>query len=343
MEHIKRNKNYQVAVNIVTWNSEEYIEDLLISLEAQSFQDFYIIAIDNGSKDRTEEILKKYPRIIKIKNTSNFGFAKAHNKGIDMALKLFEGGQLDERYIFVVNPDIILEKNCLEKMLLSIYNNKNTAVLGAKLLRVYDEEIDNLSQKTYSEIIDSLGLEMLKSKKTIDISSGEEDNGEGGIQDVFGISGAFMCLRASPLLNIKHGKEYFDEDFFAYKEDVDLCWRFKNLGWDIKIDKSALAYHHRKIKGKAKINFWERHKNKQSQPSRIRYLSIRNHIWMICKNIQLNNFCVHLPFIFIEEAGKFIYTLFFDIKNIKAYFSAIKGISRMLKKRKFLKNTRNHC
>ncbi|MBU1179614.1 glycosyltransferase family 2 protein [Patescibacteria group bacterium] len=332
--------DYHACVNIVTWNGEEYIDDLLKSLEAQSFQGFQIIVIDNASSDKTLEILKKYPRIVILKNSSNQGFSRAHNKGIDLALKFWQGKSLDDRFIFVVNQDVVLKEDCLERMLKSIYIEKNTAVVGPKLLRIYEEEIDNLPHKSRSNTIDSLGIKISKSRKTTDKFSGQEEKPDLAKQEVFGVSGAFMCLRASALNSIKHDREYFDEDFFAYKEDVDLCWRLQNMGWKIMLAPEAVAYHYRKVRGDAKISLWKKFQNQKNKSCTIKFLSLRNHLWTILKNDFTANHLMHWPFIFFREFGKFGYNLFLDTKNVQAYFSAIAGIPKMLKKRAYLKNAK---
>ncbi|MFC1612501.1 glycosyltransferase family 2 protein [Patescibacteria group bacterium] len=333
-------RNYHATINIVTWNSEEYIEDLLKSLEAQNFLGFHVIVIDNGSTDKTLSIVQKFPRVTIIKNSSNLGFSRAHNKGIDMALKFWENKELSDRFIFITNPDIVFKDDCVKKLLSSFYNRKDVAVMGPKLLRLYEEEIDNLPYKSKSNIVDSYGLRMYRSRKTVDRFSGEEDKHIFKTEEVFGVSGALMCIRASALKDIKQAHEYFDEDFFAYKEDVDFCWRIRNMGWEIAIEPSAVAYHYRKVRGKEKMSLWQRHKNQKHQSKIIKFLSIRNNLWTIWKNDFLSNQLLHRPFIFFEEFGKFIYTLFLDTKNVRAYFSALFGLRKMLQKRKYLQNAK---
>lgn len=329
-----------VTINIVTWNSENYIADLLDSLARQTFKDFKIIIIDNGSRDKTLEIAGKYENITFIKNSSNLGFSRAHNKGVEMAMKFWAGKDLSDRFVIVCNPDIIFSDDCLEKLLLAICKNSTAGIAGPKLLRMEICETDNIAENKKSEVVDSLGLELKKTRKTIDRFSGMKDKNDTAINEVFGISGAFMCLRASALQDVKWEKEYFDEDFFAYKEDVDLSWRLKNLGWMAIVAPESVAYHHRRVKGDAAPSFWKRFKNKIYQSKKVKFLSTRNHLWAVIKNDFCANYLRDLPFIFFEEAGKFIYCLFFDFRNLAAYFSALRGLPKMLKKRSYLKNAK---
>ena len=185
-----------------------------------------------------------------------------------------------------------------------------------------------------------MGLEIYKSRKIVDSFSGQEENMNLAKQDVFGISGALMCIRASALDSIKYNKEYFDEDFFAYKEDADLCWRFKNMGWKIMLAPEAVAYHYRKVRGDIKISLWKKLKNQKYKSGTIKFLSARNHLWTIAKNDFSINYLLYSPIIFFREFSKFLYTLFLDTKNIQAYFSALAGLPKILRKRKYLKNAK---
>lgn len=330
-------KNFYVTVNIVTWNSEIYISKLLESLKNQTFRDFHIIIIDNGSKDRTLEIAQTYENVTLIRNNANLGFARAHNKGIEMALKFFEGRNLRNRFIFVCNPDIVWAEDCMERMLLHLYREGDIALAGPRLLRLLIEERDNLIDYKKTNIIDSMGLNIFKSRKVTDSFEGAVYAGASGVQETFGVSGALMCFRADALEAARWDKEYFDEDFFAYKEDADICWRLKNLDKRIVIIPEAFAYHHRNIKGDARLTIWNRLKNYRNKPASVRFLSVRNHLWLIFKNDFASNHIIDFPFIFFEELGKFFYCLFFDNGNLRAYFSALTGLPKILQKRGYLK------
>lgn len=333
-------KDKHVAVSIVTWNSEDHIADLLKSLKKQTFKDFDIIIIDNGSKDRTLEIAGEYEDVIVIKNSNNTGFSRAHNKGIEMAMKFWQEKDLSDRFVVVCNPDIVMAENCLEKLLIAICQNPLVGAAAPKLLRMETEVSDNMPENKKSSIIDSLGIEIKKTRAAGDRFSGTEERNGAITEEVFGVSGALMCLRGSALRAVKWGKEYFDEDFFAYKEDIDLSWRLRNIGWQALIAPDAIAYHHRRIKGRAKQSFFERLKNKTYQSKRVKFLSARNHLWMLAKNDFIINVFIDFPFIFFEELGKFIYCLFSSPGDLRAYFSAVWGLPKMLKKRAYLKNAK---
>lgn len=336
------NKDCHVTISIVTWNSEEYIGGLLESLKNQTFKDYHVIIVDNASKDKTMEIAQGYDNITCIKNSANLGFSRAHNKGIELAMKFWQDKSLNDRFIFVCNPDIILAEDCLEKILLAMCREPDIGLAGPRLLRLENEEPDNLINTIKTDTVDSLGLEFFKSRKVIDRFSGMEYGGSLETQEVFGVTGALMCFRANALSAVRWGREYFDEDFFAYKEDADIAWRLKNLDWRSIIVPSAVAYHHRGIKGNLDLSLWEKLKSQKCKPQIIKFLSLRNHLWMMCKNDFFVNHLLDWPFIFSAELVKFFYYLVLDTKSIRAYFSALRGLPKMLSKRAYLKNAKVH-
>src|SRR3989338_4700863 len=114
-----------------------------------------------------------------------------------MALKFWEGKNLNERFFIVCNPDIVLEKNCLEILLADIWRDKDAAAVGPKILRLYVDHGSLESSKT--NVIDSMGLRIFRSCRTIDNFAGAKDAQQFSRQEVFGISGAFMCIRAKAL------------------------------------------------------------------------------------------------------------------------------------------------
>lgn len=335
-------KDFHAAISVVTWNSEEYIGGLLESLKNQTFKGFHVIIVDNASKDKTLEIIQQYDNITCIRNSANPGFSRAHNKGIELAMKFWQDKDMNDRFVFVCNPDIVLAEDCLEKVLLAMCREPDIGLAGPRLLRLENEEPDSLINMKKTDLVDSLGLEIFKSRGVVDRFSGIKYAGTLETQEVFGVSGAFACFRAGALLAVKWGREYFDEDFFAYKEDADIAWRLKNLDWRSIIVPSAIAFHHRGVKGNLNLSFWEKIKRQRSKPQIIRFLSLRNHLWMICKNDFFVNHLLDWPFIFFTELGKFFYYLILDTKSVQAYFSALRGLPKILSKRAYLKNAKIH-
>lgn len=337
------NQENHVTVNIALWNGARYLDGFLKSLKEQTFQDFQVIVIDNASVDNgAAKVLSFFPQAVIIRNSSNQGFARAHNKGIEMSLKYWRGKKLDDRFIFIANQDLVLEPDCLEAILLSIYKHKDAAILTPKLLRLTETTEDDFTEFKKTGIIDSLGIKLSRSRNAVDDGAGIEykkySSGVSGVKEVFGASGAFFCARASALEDVKWGNEYFDEDFFSYKEDFDLSWRLRNLGWKILIDMNIACFHARGAKDAG--GWFAKIQNERKKPFFIRYVSIRNHLWTLFKNDYSINAAIDFPFIFLREASKFLYCFIFDIKLLGAYASALAGVSKMLRKRSYLKRAR---
>jgi len=327
----------KVSIQIVTWNSLKFLPDCLESIFNQTYKDFSILVIDNASNDGTIEFLRKnYPQIKILRNNKNLGFARAHNQGI----KLSQGAD----YIFIINPDIILEKDFLEKILKIIEKDKKIGAISGKLLKIYTSEPE-INEKVKTKIIDSTGLKIFKSRRIIDRGEGELDQKQyEKIEEVFGLSGACLLLRLAALEDIKLKiencklkicEEYFDEDFFSYKEDIDLSWRLRLFGWKIIYFPEAIAYHYRQVFG-TKNKIKEIIKRRREKSPLVNYLSYRNHLFCLIKNDFLINFLKDLPFILFYEFKKFLYLIFFEQKTLKAILEVFKKLPKMLKKRKYI-------
>jgi len=330
----------KVSINIVTWNSLKYLPECFDSIFNQTFKDFSVLVIDNASVDKSVKFIeKKYPqtlldresyligRVRIIHNSRNLGFAKAHNKGI-----IFSQGD----YILVTNPDIVLTPNCLENLIREMEKNPKIGCIGGKLLKIKPHNSDlPYIYGTKTDIIDSTGLKILKSRKVIDRGQGEKDKGQfDKKEEVFGISGALALYRRKALEDIKLDGEYFDNSFFSYKEDIDLSWRLRLRGWKNFYTPEAVAYHYRGIGIGEKAKLSEILKKRKSRPKLIKYYSYKNHLTILTKNEFLINIIRHFPYIFWYEFKKFIYILLLEISTLKGFFDFLKDLPKVLKKRK---------
>ncbi len=121
--------------------------------------------------------------------------------------------------------------------------------------------------------------------------------------------------------------EYFDEDFFCYKEDVDLAWRMRARGWNFLYTPHAVAFHQRGI-GKEKP-----HRNRRVL---INQWSYRNHLYVLLKNETLLDFFLHAPFILGYELAKFVYYLLVQPRTLMALWDVCRNLRYMLRKRNFI-------
>src|SRR5262249_760723 len=147
-----------------------------------------------------------------IESRTNCGFARAHNVLI---------GNTDSEYILVLNPDTILRDSFLSELVQSLEARPDAGSASGKLLR-----LDNLT-------IDSTGIIMLRNEGHVDGGAGEPDLGQfDKPDDIFGASGAAALYRRAAIEDVSIEGKYFDEDFFAYREDADLAWRLRLMKWN---------------------------------------------------------------------------------------------------------------
>lgn len=337
----------RIAVNIVAWNSLRYVPALLASLEAQTFQDFFVTVVDNASTDGVLDWLRaEYPQVAALRNTRNLGFARGHNQAIALARARWSRqplapmnrsiGAEEDRYVLVTNPDVVLASDFLEKLVAAADSHPEFGAFGGKLLRIVAERAgDVLVEPRKTTVIDSTGLKIARSRRVVERGAGEEDTGQYTDGPIFGISGALALYRMSALDDIKFDDEYFDDDFFAYKEDVDLAWRMQLRGWGAWYEPRALAYHYRAAVGSERRTPWTALRERRRKSSFVNFLSTRNHLLLLFKNDDIANRLRHLPWILTYELGRFLLVLFTEPWTLKAYFSALRLTTRMRSKRSF--------
>lgn len=325
----------KVTIQIVTWNSMKYLPECLNSIFAQTYRDFHILVIDNNSQDGTVQFLRtNYPDISLIQNNKNLGFSKGNNQGIRL---------INSPYVVLCNSDIILEPNWLELMVATaeLPENLNYGSFGGKLLKLKVIGGD-LNEVEKTEVIDSCGLKLLKSHLVVEIAAGEDVRAVLQKQEVFGHSGALVMYRMQALQDCimryvgAPDGECFDEDFFLYKEDVDLAWRLQLMGWKSLMDPSIIAYHVRSASGSENRSVKEILNNRKTKSKLANFYSYRNHFLMLIKNESASIFFKYFFYIFWYELKKFIYVLLFEAGSLKAFGQILSLWPRMKKKRKFL-------
>lgn len=346
----------KVSICVLGYNNRKYLKLCFEAIFSQTYPNLEVLYIDNGSKDGSvEEIEKLKAQELKfkaqnlkfkaqsgeskiqnlksqafkiIKNKKNLGYAEGHNIGIR---------ESSGEYILCLNPDVILDKNFVRNALNFFLKEKKAGAITGKLLKF--KMLDTQIEKT--NIIDSLGLIIFKSHRVIEKGGGEQDKGQyNQAQEVFGVSGAAAMFRRKALEDIKYQilnikqQSYFDIDFFAYKEDIDLSFRLRHAGWQCWYVPDALAWHNRWERGSGeKENMITVLKRRRKKTKLINYLSYRNHLIWLLKNEFAINILLFFPWIFWYEFKKFIYILFFEPKNITALFDFIAFLPLTFKKR----------
>ena len=293
-------KKKLVSLIIINYNNKDYLSRCLNSIFEQTYEELEIIFIDNESKDGSFKYMEEEysnKNILLIKNDINNGYAGAANQGI----KLSTG-----EFIMIINPDIVMEKDFVEKLAFYMSNNLEVGAITGKLLK-YD--FSNNKKLNY---IDSAGIEMYKSTRCIDRGQNELDEGQyNKTEEVFGVCGAAPMYRRNALDLVKYKDEYFDEDFFAYKEDVDLSWRLNLIGQKNIYYPEAIAYHGRAL-GRSEKGIFKFIKHRKKQSEFLRGISYRNHLMMLEKN-KNSDFIIENKFkINKRQLMLLIYSLIFE-------------------------------
>lgn len=326
-----------LSICLVSWNSEKFLPGLFESIFKQTIltKEDYNVAIsinmvDSGSFDQSVAYTQKnYPEIHVLRNTQNLGFSKSYNQAIKMS---------NTDYVFTVNADVVLKEDCLEKLLDVIQIDDEIGAVAGKLLRA--QFLDNLNtglpdlEKT--NIFDSCGLKIFRNRRVSNIGEGEVDNGQyDNLREVFGFSACAVLYRRQALDNVALNNEYFDEDFFAYKEDVDLSYRLLLAGYKNILVTEAVAYHFRTVKKiEKKYSNWQVAKSYRNKNRLIRFQSYKNHLFCLIKNETTGNFFKDFFCIAWYELRKFVYLCFFDTRNLKALYYVVKLLPKMIHKRK---------
>ncbi|MBZ5536906.1 MAG: glycosyltransferase family 2 protein [Acidobacteriia bacterium] len=229
-----------ITVSLVTFNSRDEIERCLQCLDAQSLQDFEVRIWDNASTDGTVEFLKSLslPRLSLFCSGTNVGFCAAHNHIIE------ESGA---EFVLVLNPDCYLESHYLEAAVGAARKNPCIGAVAGKLYRLRTPSED-FEVARREGILDSTGTYFTPSFRHFDRGSNEVEGGRYSLEEwVFGVTGAAGFYRRGMLEDIQIDGEYFDEAFFAYREDADLAWRMQSAGWQCLYTPQAVGYHVRKV------------------------------------------------------------------------------------------------
>lgn len=312
----------------------KYLPEVLKSIFDQTYKDFSVLVVDNGSTDGTIDFLRAdYPQVAVLKNQRNLGFAGAHNQGVKFVFSLCERNnlELEKNYTLITNPDIILTPDFLEKITASADAHPDGASFGGKLLKIFQD--DTVSCPT--KIIDSAGLKIFKNRRMAERGAGEEDGGQYDKgEEVFGVSAAIALFRLSSVKNAEIKNEYFDSRYFSYKEDVDLAWRLRLFGWKSFYAGNAVAYHYRGAYGSETRSLKTAIRERKVKKGMINYYSTANHLFTILKNDFGINFLKDFPRIFFYEFLKFWYILFLETKNLGAYLYFVKNFFKVCAARK---------
>jgi GT2 family glycosyltransferase len=310
-----------VSIIIIHYKTKSLLKSCIEPLFAQTYKDLEIIFIDNDSGDGSPEYVRsEWPSVKVVANKENTGYAGAGNQGIEISRG---------EYVFITNPDIILEEDYFEKAVAKMQKEPHVAALTGKVLQ-YD-----FNTEKPTGLIDTTGLKMFRSRRVIDRGQGEKDQGQYDAEEyVFGVSGACPLYRREALEDVKISGEYLDNDFFMYKEDVDLSWRFGKFGWKSLYYPSIVAYHGRGtgIFDRSSVVGTLKHRGRLNKFQK--YYGYKNQRLMQLKNETFGGFLHNAPWIIGKEIGHLGYMIFREPFLFKSFWEGMKQTPKILKKRR---------
>jgi GT2 family glycosyltransferase len=307
-----------VSVTIVTYNSGRFIRRCLESVLAQRYPNIELIVVDNASTDGTTDILEPFEdRCTIVYNEENIGFAAAQNQ----AIALSRG-----EWVLTLNPDVLLLPAFVSNLLEAVPPDPRVGTLCGKLLMV-DASFEIPNQR----VVDSTGIYFTPMLRHFDRGCLETDNGHYLKQEyVFGATAAAACYRREMINDISVDNDFFDADFFAYREDADVAWRAQLLGWKCVYVPTACGYHVRKL----------RPGMRRGLPPEINMHSVKNRFLMRVKNVTPRVYLRNFIPATIRDIGILAYCLVLERSSLPAFYLFARDFGRVLHKRRLIQARR---
>jgi len=275
-----------VTVIIPNYNGKKYLDDCLRSLKKQTYKDFSVIIVDNGSTDGSAEYIRdKHSDVEVIALRENTGFANAVNVGIKAA---------DSEYVFLLNDDTVCDEKVLESLVKTMNKGKRLFSVQAKLLQLKNPELIDDCGDYYCAL--GWAFSPGRDKKSSFLTK----------QKAVTSACAGAAMYRSELF-----KEvgYFDEAHFCYLEDVDIGYRARLKGYINACDPGAIVYHAGSGTSGSRYNSFKVE------------LTAGNNLYFIYKNMPILQIFINLPFIII---GIFVKHFFYLKKGLG--MSHVRGI-----------------
>jgi GT2 family glycosyltransferase len=340
--------NPKIAIILIHYNTPHFIKSCLDHIFNQTYKNIDVYLVDNNSSDKSifdfaksnyqKTAEERGNKFVIVQNLENLGYAKAANQGIKLAL------ENSSAYIVITNPDIIYSPTYFEKTVHRIEKNNTEKHNTVTSSTAKNNKIAGITGKVYkydfaqnkpTKIIDTIGLYISKGLRVVDGGQGTLDEGQFNEErEIFGISGACPLYSAQALQDACIDGEYFDEDFFMYKEDVDLSWRLQLFGYKFLYYPQAIAFHGRGTSAVERKTSLQIFKNRNKLTRFQKHYSYRNHNLMILKNLLWGRYMKNFFQIIGRDMGTFFYLIFFEPFLLKSVYEYFKLVPKMLKKRK---------
>lgn len=302
-----------ISIIVPNYNGVRFLPNLFASLEEQTYSNFEVVVVDNASHDGSDEWLKsKECKLIIL--DKNYGFAKACNEGA----KVSAGDGL-----FFLNSDTLLDKRCIEMLVRALKEFPSSGFFAPKMVRMFERDV-----------LDGVGDIFPRDGRP-------KKRGEGAksampfSDEVFSPTGGAVVWRRDVFESLSG----FDEDFFAYLEDVDLGFRARLSGIRGRYVYQAIVYHFGAgVQSESEIGEISR----KDAGSVVRWVA-RNKIWLWAKCLPIRVFVRLFPFLFMGLLKSALYHIFLSRQGIPFVLGTIEGIvgiPRILKKRGWIQASR---
>ncbi len=297
----------EVAVVILNYNGANHLQTFLPSV-LQHSSGAHIVVADNGSTDRSADVVSNFPEVTFLPLGSNYGFCGGYNQAL---------AQIEASYYVLLNSDVEVTANWLLPLYQHIYTHPEVAAVQPKIKSYHEQHLFEYAGAG-GGFIDALGYPFCRGRifDTLEPDMHQYDDACA----IFWATGACMMIRAE----LYHQIGGLDEDFFAHMEEIDLCWRLKRAGYAIHYVGSSTVYH---------VGGGTLHK---TNPRKTFY-NFRNSLLVLVKNQRqwifsvffrlLLDFVAGIRFLVLGELGNLT-------AIVKAHFSFYRLLPKMLHKRK---------
>ncbi len=307
-----------VSVTVVTYNSGRFIRRCLESVLEQAYQPLEVVVVDNASTDGTCDILERFEDLCTVLyNEENIGFAAAQNQAIGLA----RGD-----WVLTLNPDVLLLSDFVSRLMATAgrYPLAGT-VCGKLLLADASFDIEGVQR------LDSTGMFFTPMLRHKDRGCMETNNGHySRCEYVFGATAAAACYRREMIVDISVDGEFFDAEFFAYREDADVAWRAQLMGWKCIFEPRAAAYHVRSLRPGMRSQL----------PAEINMHSVKNRFLMRIKNITPGLYARYFLPITFRDLGILAYCVAIERYSLRAFFYLARNFRSALRKRRWIQARR---
>jgi hypothetical protein len=307
----------KIAIVILNWNGKKLLEEFLPSVVAHSKNATVYLADNASTDDSVDFTLKNFPTVNIIKNKTNGGYAKGYND----ALK-----QIETDIFCLLNNDVEVSENWLEPVINCFQKDSKTAIIQPKLLDYKNKDYFEYAGAA-GGFIDKYGYPYCRGRIFNTVEKDEQQYE--GVTDIFWASGACFFIKKSVFETLNG----FDETYFAHQEEIDLCWRAKNLGYQIKCVSKAVVYH----LGGGTLHVINPNKT---------YLNFRNSLFNLTKNAKGNMATLIAVRLVLDGIAGVKFLLSLKITHalaiLKAHACFYRNLSRLYKQRKQLIQNPNY-